>query len=144
MNPNRDDVNAVLKQDLTDFVLFFLLEKYLSSFKSEHIPLIADAIANGWKKRIQASEAMINSTNEMALMRDILGGNIQFKEAKKESDKVLHEEIERLSNLIRNIGAESQFERRIIEQSLNPEIIKKPLRKPANEKHHKPPTDQEA
>lgn len=142
MNNNRDDVNAILKQDLTDFVLFFLFEKYLTSFSAEHIPLIADAIANAWKKRIQNSSAMINDSNEMALMRDILGGNLQFKEAKKESDKIMYEEIEKLSSMIKNIGSEAQFERRIIEQSLNPEIIKKP-RKVSNENHHKPPTNQE-
>lgn len=141
MNDSRDDVNSILKQDLTNFVLFFLFEKYLTSFNADHIPLIADAIANAWKNRIKNSSAMLNNSNEMALMRDILGGSLQFKEAKKESDRILYEEIEKLSILIKNIGDEATFERQIIEQSLRPEI-KKP-RKPSNEKHHKSSSDQE-
>ena len=142
MNTNRDDMNEILKQDLTDFVLFFLFEKYLTSFNSEHIPLIADAIAKAWKKRIEVSSARINGSNDMDLMRDILGGSIQFKEAKKESDKILYEEIDRLSILIKNIGEEAQFERQLIERSLGPEISKKP-RKSSNEKNHEAPPNQE-
>jgi hypothetical protein len=127
MSEAREELRQILRQDLTDFLVFFLFQKYLSSFRQEHIIAIANAVATTWAKRIHNSSAIINQAQMLDFMKEITGDNAMFNQTKKESDKIMQEEIESLRGMIKLIAEDSLYERSLID-TVSPETTK--VRKP--------------
>lgn len=115
MGEAREDLRQILRQDLTDFIVFFLFQKYLSSFRQEHIMAIANAVANTWAKRINNSSAIINQAQMMEFMKEIMGNDVMFSQTKKESDRIMQEEVENLRRMINLIAEDSLYERSLID-----------------------------
>jgi hypothetical protein len=123
MSEAREELRQILRQDLTDFLVFFLFQKYLSSFRQEHIIAIANAVATTWAKRIHNSSAIINQAQMLDFMKEITGDNAMFNQTKKESDKIMQEEIESLRGMIKLIAEDSLYERSLID-TVSPETTK--------------------
>lgn len=118
MPPARDELRQILREDLLDFLIFFLFKKYLSGFHADHIPTITKAISNSWANRVLEQSNALNNTGVYALLQEVWGKSPKFSEQKKESDIVLKEEIENLCRLLSNIGADSQMDRRGMDMAL--------------------------
>jgi hypothetical protein len=115
MDEAREDLRQILRQDLTDFIVFFLFQKYLSSFRQEHIMAIAQAVSTTWAKRINTSSAIINQAQMLDFMKEIIGDEAAFNQTKKESDKIMQEEVENLRRMINLIAEDSLYERSLID-----------------------------
>lgn len=113
-----DDLKQILRQDLIDFILFFLLKKYLAAFPAEHILPIARAISEAWAKRIQGAAQIVNHNVALDLIAEIFDSPTGFNTVKKESDKILDSEVENLCKLIYNIACDSLHERKLIDMSM--------------------------
>lgn len=115
MDEARDDLKQMLRQDLADFIVFFLFKKYLSSFRQEHIMLISRAISESWATRIKNSSNIIDQSQMLDFMKEVMGDGTAFKQFKKESDKIMHEEVESLCRMIHLIAEDSLHERSLID-----------------------------
>lgn len=115
MDEIRDDLKQMLRQDLADFLVFFLFKKYLSSFRQEHIMVIAHAISESWAKRIKNSSSIIDQNQMLDFMKEVIGDGAAFKQTKKESDKIMQEEVESLCRMIHLIAEDSLYERSLID-----------------------------
>jgi hypothetical protein len=115
MDEVRDDLKQMLRQDLADFIIFFLFKKYLVAFRQEHIIVIAHAISESWAKRINNSSSIIDQSQMTAFMKEVLGDGTAFKQAKRDSDKIMQEEVESLCKMIHLIAKDSLYERSLID-----------------------------
>jgi hypothetical protein len=115
MDEARDDLKQMLRQDLADFMVFFLFKKYLASFHQEHIMVIAHAISESWAKRISNSSSIIDQSQMTDFMKEVLGDGAAFKQAKRDSDKIMQEEVENLCKMIHLIAKDSLYERSLID-----------------------------
>ena len=99
------DIKSIFREDITNYLVFYLFKKYLSMFSTKDIPEIADALAKSWAQGLIDSGLLDNEESE-----DVT--NIELNII---NDYML-KEVQNAVQIIYKISADAQAERALIDQ----------------------------